>query len=106
SCPRLRNPPRAPGRRIAPRSRASPRRRCRGSLGNGFAETTHAKPQPADGRCAVLGRMPWGRATAIEPGAPQMIRLDGEVNTARALVFAFVSAIASTPQFRDADGSW
>src|SRR5262249_55463535 len=42
-------------------------------------ETTCAKPQPAGGRCAVLGRMPsW--ATAIEPYSCQMIYRNGKVN--------------------------
>src|SRR5262249_23411390 len=43
-------------------------------------ETTCAKPQPAGGRCAVLGRMPWERATAIGPYSFQMSRRDSKVN--------------------------
>src|SRR5262245_12536866 len=77
---------RAPGRRHVEHSRASPWRGRLGSRWTGFPEMTSAKPQPAGGRCAVLGRMPWERATAIEPYVSQMIDHNGKVKWRHKLI--------------------
>src|SRR5215469_11981301 len=45
-----------------------------------IGETTCAKPQPAGGRCAVLGRMPWSGRLRLGPANSEMVYRNGKVN--------------------------